>query len=295
MLLAYVDESGINFQEPNGFFKDGPYAIWSAVLVPDSKYFHLERLFYSLASDVLGIKDWKAEELHGSELWKSWVEGIRREEDVRLFFEEILQLAAKLNIRTVVGIHPKSPGLTSDADKVRELDRARYCFLHTLERTLSKMNETGVLISDKAGDERNDLADLVYERTRWRYNPGDSRTPRIVPKFKFEYQSCFLLDQLHYADSKTSLFIQFADQINFVLQRIHTHEYLRLFPDPGRPKADAAKVPVSPGTFNIFRKQVTAGYWLKEMKDVCFVDFKELQTNDCLTRNYLLGLNSQII
>lgn len=292
MLLAYVDETGINHQQQKGFFIDGPYAMWSAVLIPESKYFHLERLFYSLAQEVLGVKDWKKAELHGNVLWASRGESPGREKDVRHFFEEVIQLAAKLKIRTVLGIHQKDPSGIAAPAKIEELRRAQNSFLHMLEHTLSTMSETAILIADQAGSDVT-LENLLYERTRWRYNPGDIDKPSTAPRFKYEYQSCFLLDQLHRVDSKTSLFIQFADLINFVLQRVHTYSFLDSYKKRGRPLADISKIPVTLDTFRIYRDQISVGYWHDD--DVCLVDFgitDPALDADYFPKDYLKGITS---
>src|SRR6266851_6962031 len=72
MILGYIDESGINYsQDSKGYFYvDGPYAIWSCVLISEKRYFDLERAFQDLAKKYLG-NNIKKRELHATEIWKS--------------------------------------------------------------------------------------------------------------------------------------------------------------------------------------------------------------------------------
>ena len=52
MQLIYTDESGINYSNTDGLFKDGPYIIYGGICVDEKKYFHLERLFIDLIKSL---------------------------------------------------------------------------------------------------------------------------------------------------------------------------------------------------------------------------------------------------
>lgn len=257
MLLAYIDESGTNYKTGDGYFTDGPYAIWSGILVNEDKYFHVERGFYELGKGLLNIENWQKDELHASDIWNSVNEGVRKEDAVKKYFEELFQFIAKMHLPVVFGIQQKDPKAGKN-DKEEQLEKSRYSFLHGLEHQLAELQETGILIADAEQDSigRSKMADLVFERTKWRYNPGSTATSGKKPKFEFEFRSNFIIDQLHYVDSKNSLLIQFSDHVCFVLRRVLEHLYLVHYPSKngGKPKPDINKVPITEDTFNIFVK-----------------------------------------
>jgi hypothetical protein len=68
---------------------------------------------------------------------------------------------------------------------------------------------------------------MFYRKTKWRYNPGDDSEEFFKTPFKLEARSCFLLDQLHYVDSKNSLFTQVADNIIFLIRRYFCDFYIK--------------------------------------------------------------------
>lgn len=269
MILAYIDESGISYEVKNKFFKDGPYAIWSSVLVSETKYFHTERLFYELVKDLLGIKDWREIELHASEIWnrRGYFKRIPQKKIV-VYFEELFQLLSKLKLNVVVGIQQKNIKRRSPRAQKKELENSVYAFLTCLEHKLSELNETAVLIADSAEEEQTQrIQELLYERTKWRYNPGARRSRRYKSKFRFETYSCFFLDQIHYTDSSTSFFVQLSDHVAYVLQRVLAYSYLKCFPKASiRP--DINQVPLTPETFKFFSSCVSLGEYKVVLQDV---------------------------
>jgi len=282
MLLIYIDESGISREKVGGFWKDGPYIIWSCILIPENKYFHVERLFYELAKKLLNIKNWQKEELHANEIWNQGIKGKRKMDDVKKYFDELFQLISKLNLNIVFGIQQKNDNPCNDKEISNENNKAIFSFLHGIEYRLSDMEETGILIADGSKEKErnvnisyNDFEKMVFSRLQWRYNPGAIKEIIIESKYEFETNSCFILDQLHYADSKDSLFIQLSDHIAFVLQRVFTFKYLQNFHLAGVP-ADIAKVPVSSDTFITFvqNTKLLMAFYDEKIKDIRFTELK---------------------
>lgn len=265
MLLIYSDESGINYETKSGFFVDGPYAFWAGLLISESKYFHLERMFYDLVLKEHGLKNWQEKELHATDMWNNVKNDHQEKEKLKNYFEELVQLITKLSIPVVFGVQKK----TEVAKEREELVQCRYAFLHALEHQLSSINETGVLIVDK-GNQEDPMEGLVYDRTKWRYNPGDESVSLFPSKFIFESRSCFLLDQVHYVDSKKSLFAQLTDHVAFIIQRVFTYAYLKYFNHGSMLVADISKVPISRETFSFFLRNVTSAHFDKKIKDVSF-------------------------
>lgn len=277
MLLAYIDESGINYrQSKNNYFNiDGPYAIWSCVLINEMKYFSLERGFQDLAKKYLG-KYIKTQELHATKIWDGR-KTVGQDKKVRRYFEELIQFTGKLHIPVLFGIQQKNPNFRKKTkknrrEKTRELQKARYSLLSLLEYQLGEINETAILVSDLES-KKEELKNLVFERTKWRYNPPKKKAFGLIrPKFVFEYQSNSILDQLHYVDSKESILMQFADHISFVLRKTFEHLYLLNFPknDGSRPIADRNRLPVTEDTFNAFVTfcGVKSAFYDEKNKDV---------------------------
>jgi len=69
MILVYTDESGINYELHNKFFRDGPFIIRGGMCIDDTKYFHLERMFIQLIEDYFGIDNWQKQEIHATNIW----------------------------------------------------------------------------------------------------------------------------------------------------------------------------------------------------------------------------------
>lgn len=294
MLLAYIDESGINYGKSNRYWTDGPYAIWSSILINEKKYFDIERSFQDLAREFLKETRLRRE-LHANEIWESRKRSSIRKERVSKYFEELIQLTSKLRIPIIFGIQQKNPKFRSSNvhGKSIELSNARYSLLTLMEHKLAQLNETAVLVSDEEST-RQELKNLVFQRTKWRYSPPGRRTIGQKPKYEFEYRSNFILDQLHYVDSKDSLLIQFSDHICFVLKRVFEHMYLVEFPGPNKPSPDKSMVPICQETFNAFVSFcniMCANYNVRE-KDVMMTELSNLQDVQYLFETRTTGLST---
>jgi len=252
MILAYIDESGTNYQKINKYFKDGPYAIWSCILIDEKKYLDIERTFQTLAKRTLP-SDLCTRELHAYKIWEGRKIDTQHDKKVRKYFEELSQFISKLHIQILIGIQQKNPTISNRCvrKKKEELERSRYALISLIEHQLAECNETAILVSD-AEDSNEALKEMVLQRTKWRYSPTNKKIKGVKPKFQFEYNSNYILDQLHYVDSKSSLLIQFSDNICFILRKVLEHLYLLSYPDQNknRPIADVDHVPISCSTFN---------------------------------------------
>lgn len=294
MLLTYIDESGTNWKKTNGFWLDSPYIIWTGLMIPENKYFHVERMFYDLAKELLNITDWRRTELHATDLWNQAETGKRKKEDVRKYFEELFQLLTKLDLKVVASIHQKNSKIGLKNVQLGEMRKSIFAFMHGIEYKLSQLNETSILIADSQNKEEQkkrftDLEELVYNRTQWRYNPGQKSKWVVKSRYNFEARSCFILDQLYYADSKDCLFIQLVDHISFVVMKVFTYLYLKTFPTSITP--DLEKVPLSSETFNFFAKfiglQLT--WFEKELNDITIItlDSNNVYGTTIVPNNYL--------
>jgi hypothetical protein len=283
MLLTYIDESGVNYKKTNGFYSDGPYVIWCAILIHENKYFHLERLFSELLKS-LKIKDWSKIEAHATDIWsRKGNFGHISKDASKMYFEELFQLLAKLDIEIVFGIQQKFARSNWRKNQEVEKNNCRYALLHGLEHSLAKLNETSIIISDE-GDKEID--NLLFEKTQWRFNPGARKPRGQRSKYKFESLSCFLLDRVHFMNSQHSLFLQIADQVAFVIQRVFTYCYLIHFPNKFlKPEID--KVPISSETFAFVSKNISPAFFDTEANDVMFLDLEQSLSKE----NYL---NSRI-
>lgn len=272
MILVYIDESGINYKKTNGLFKDGPYLIWCGMLITEKKYFHLERLFCELAKD-LGIKDWRQVEAHATDIWacKKNFNHLSKK-IVRKYFEELFQLLVKLDIQIVIGLHPKKAYPSHTRIQKDEKNQCRFALLHGLEYRLSQLSETGVIISDESDIE---IDDLLFERTQWRFNPGARKPRKQRSRYRFETQSCFLLDRVHFIDSKKSVFLQIVDQIAFVIQRVFTFSNLKCFPREDH-TASKEMVPLSSETFAFASPNILMSSYSKEKNDIEFTEISEI-------------------
>lgn len=292
MLLAYIDETGINYKKSKGFFGDGPYIIWCTILIPENKYFHIERMFCDLAKQCLRIKDWEKSELHANVIWNEAQAGQRNLKDVKEYFEELFQLISKLSLSIIVGIQQKKANGASLPTQSKQIKLSMNACLTGLEHELSRLNETAILIADNSGT-KADLAlkEAVYQRTKWRYNPGNKKqTKKISKKFEFEYRSTTMLDQLHYTDSKSSLFIQLADHVSFIFNRIFTYAYLVYYPAKRRPVADINKLPISLETFQLllYKCQISSVFFEESASDYNISSLEhEYVPSNGLNANYI--------
>lgn len=284
MIIIYIDESGINYKKQEGYFKDGPYAIWVGVLIDDTKYFHIERAFYDLVKNRLAITDWRTNEIHASNLMRSIKKGKRTKYMVYKYFDELFQFLSKMHVKVVFGVQQKNPARIDKSEKQSELKKGMYSFLHIIEHELASFSETAILIADAESEKqydqiysfvKNELQELVFQRTKWRYNPGDKTKIVPKPKYEFEFKSNFIVDQLHYVESEESPLVQLVDNIAFVLRRVLELKYLAYFPENNRPRSKKSLIPIKEGTLNIFLKnsKVSYGYYIDSENDVTMDDF----------------------
>ena len=283
MQLIYTDESGINYKHHDeGLFNDGPFILYGAICVDDRKYFHLERLFLEIINDYFNIDDWIEHEVHGSDLWN--LKGIfqnESKEKIRGFFDEVLQLITKLNISTLICLGIKTKNSDKALQKI-EFSYVIYSFLHLIEMHLAECNDTGIIISDKQSITSNDgnvlLSDILYSKSLWRTNPKATTKPNVIQsKYKYESRACFILDNIHYIDSKHSLFNQIIDIILYSMMRVFTYKYIKI---TDTKNAEINKVPVTAMTFCHFFKNATKlSYYDIQEKDICFYDQNSLISN----------------
>ena len=282
MILAYIDESGKNYKKDkhNYFTADGPYGLWSCILVDEKKYFDVERTLQDLSKKYLKI-DPRKKELHATDIWESRKISQEKEKEVRYYFEELIQFISKMRIQVIFGVQQKNPSLKRDNRTIeKELAKAQYSLLTLLEYELAKMREPAVLVADLDPSSREGLKNLVFQRTKWRFQPPSRKIKSVKPKFLFEFQSHYIVDQLHHVQSQDSLLMQFSDNICFVLRKVLEHLYLLNFPkyDGSRPMADKNEVPITDSTFNSFVNfcEVKFAYFDEKVKDVSMGDLFNL-------------------
>lgn len=248
MNLIYVDESGINYKKEGDKFIDSPFVYYGAIAIEEFKYLHLERLFIDIIKEFFDIRDWRKVEVHATDIWclKGQFSTLTRQKS-SLFFEEIIQLLAKLSIPTIVGFSKK----TTRENRRNEIINAMYAMLHGIEKRLSDTNQAGVIISDKSDLKSEDglplLSRLLEERMEWRFGILGEKTTKT--KYKYESMSCFILDNIHYVDSSRSLFSQIIDIVLYVLMRV---VYFTFLLKAGTEQPLLELVPISPSTFNYF-------------------------------------------
>jgi hypothetical protein len=272
MLLTYIDESGTNYKKEGAFWKDGPFLVWTGLFIDEKKYYHLERLFCDLLKKI-DVKNWEKVEAHGTDIWnrKGQFSNLS-EQTVKNYFEELFQLLGKLDIQIVLTLEKKSANQKSPIQQKEEKGRCINAFIHAIDHELSKINQTSVLIADGGGDEQM-MDDIIFERTKWRYNPGARKTRKRPTKFQYESLSCFILDRIHYMDSSRSLFLQIVDQVSFVMQRVCTYAYLKNEPNPPI-VPDLSKVPVTTDTFNFATDNIVISTYDQSKNDIYFYNYR---------------------
>lgn len=281
MQLIYIDESGINYKVENGLFKDSPYVFYGGLCVDDRKYFHLERLFSDIIREFFSIDDWRKQEIHATDIWaKTGMFNSFDKIKAKEFFAEVVQMIAKLNLATLIGFCEKS--ISEDQNiQLKEISYSVYAFLHNVEHYLSGVNDTGIIISDMPSSNNSRdiplMSKLFRERMEWRFGCNSEKT--IKSKYQYESRSCFVLDNIHYVDSKKSLFNQITDILLFLVMRAFYYEYLKI----NHPQiADIEKVPLDMFNFNYFTcNNVCFTNFNTEIEDVVFTenDFLKITRN----------------
>lgn len=301
MLLIFADESGINYKEEAGFYKDGPFILQGGMCIHESNYFHLEKLFIDLIENYFSIDDWLMHEIHATDIWNRKGLFEKYEQNtIKKFFEELLQLICKLSIHCNIGITCK----TIQADsyfKSRDMAKAIYSFLHCIEYHLAEKRETGIIISDMAKDDKGevpsihrDLLDkILLERMHWRYNPKTKIEFTIQSRYEYESKSCYILDNIHYINSKHSIFIQIFDLIIYVIRKMLLFQFLVLRPDIKKPQDD--KNPVTISTFQFFLSQVARfAFYNDSTYDVSFTTGTQLANAESapfiIDKNFFLSI-----
>jgi len=270
MNLIYTDESGINYSLKNDCFIDGPFIIYGGICVDECKYFHLERLFLNVIEEYFNIEDWHKQEIHATAIWNR--EGNFKNYElstIRNFFDETLQLITKLNITTLVGYYRKTETVDSE-QKRKEISYAIYSFFHLVEYHLSQNNTTGIIISDKQSS-KTDCGDdifskIFYDRSSWRTNPKSIASPLLTSRFKYESRSCFILDNIHYVDSRYSIFNQITDIVVYIIMRVLTYKKFEI---ERTQEALLDKVPITSDTFKYyFLNSVKLTHYEVDIQDV---------------------------
>ncbi len=274
MQLIYTDESGINYSASSeGIFKDGPYIIYGGICIDEKKYFHLERLFIELIKVYFSIDNWKSEEIHASKMWRREGNFSKYTNiEISSFFNDVLQILVKLDIQTIIGLQRKSLEANNE-DKKKEESQAIYSYIHGIERYLSRKSETGIIIADQKQNVKDALFTKIFnDRSDWRIPSNLKLEPIITSKFDFESRLCFLLDNIHYVNSRDSLFIQVTDIVLFLIMRVWTYQTLRI----DKPEiADLSKVPVEKETFFYFvNHNLNVSSYNSEKNDVEFENVK---------------------
>jgi len=112
------------------------------------------------------------------------------------------------------------------------------------------------------------LSRLFRERIEWRF--GCESRKSVESRYQYESKSCFLLDNIHYVDSKRSLFNQVTDILLFVIMKTFYYEYLRKHKAS---VADIERVPVDVDNFNYFIcKNSFFSHYDENDKDVMFIE-----------------------
>lgn len=276
MLLTYIDESGINYKKgQNNLFVDGPYHVWVALLIDETKYFHMERLLCEMLKTI-GVKNWQELEAHATDIWsrKGGFTNLS-EKKALTYFEELFQLLKKLDIKVVTAVVPKNAKSHTYKNIISAESRnCQHALLQGIEHELGSVSETGVIIQDNTGN--NVMDELLFEKTQWRYNPG-ARKSRKHTKYLYESYSCFILDRVHSMDSKSSLFLQLADHVVYVIRKVLEYVYIR---DHTNIKQRKDLVPITSDTFKFTLQRSTLYTYSPESNDIVFIPFEDLFGGD---------------
>jgi hypothetical protein len=219
------------------------FFIYGGICINVQNYHLIEEAFKDLCKDILKIDNIYNKEIHAGNIFKrnKGFENLS-ENDVILYFDEVLQLLSKFNIPLIVGIAYKEAKIFGDLsiieNKIKLLASAIYSFLTSADYFLSQENSRGLIIADEITEKRyknieylKDLRNLYgknggikidllmnrifFERLK-RFNE-DEIEPIIKLKYKFESKIYSILDNIHFVRSNLSPFTQLADTILFLL------------------------------------------------------------------------------
>jgi len=136
------------------------------------------------------------------------------------------------------------------------------CFFNQVEKNLSTKVKNGILIADMAHEIRakrekrnpwefldesklkgskggsrieNVLRKIFFDTQSWKeIFVAISSKPVFKRRYMFEKRSHYLLDNIHYVDSRTSILIQLADILLFILNRIFSYTSLNYYEGSNR-------------------------------------------------------------
>jgi len=238
MFLIYTDESGTSFKKDEyGNFRDGPCLLYGGLAVEVGKLYMLESAFKALCNEILGIENIYEVEIKTGDIFygKNRFEGLEFDKKEE-FFREVLQLLAKFNVPMIAGLVYKDSNIfNSQLEKVAS---AIYAFFSALDTFLLEKGKYGIVIADEFGDNKDikeirellDSKNLVGKKggvklphllrriffeklNRFREY---SFEPIIPLRYRFESQIYSVVDNIHYVNSKFSVFNQLADIVLFL-------------------------------------------------------------------------------
>jgi hypothetical protein len=244
MYLIYTDETGSSFnKEMDGSFRDGPFFIYGGLSIDINKYEEIENSFKDLCKYFLHIDNVFRTEIHASDIfYKQGCYKNLSSTEVLLFYDEVLQLMAKFYVRMNIGITDKNANIfNNDAERSAA---SIHGFFYTLDQFLSEEGRRGLIIADELeefrlkeqtksdyfvflSDNKNlfgkkgglnlsvILRRIFYERIN-RFTEV-SIPPIIKLKYKYESKMYFILDNIHYVDSKLSIYTQLTDINLFII------------------------------------------------------------------------------
>jgi len=242
MFLVYTDESGTSFnKDSQGNFRDGPCLLYGGLAIEIRKLHMLESAFKALCKEILEISNIYEVEIKTGDIFYSKkkfkdLEFDRKKE----FFKEVLQLLAKFNVPMIVGLVYKDSNIfNSQLEKVAS---AIYAFFSALDAFLLRENSYGIIIADEFGNSADikEIRDLL-DNENLRGRKGGIKLPYllrrvffeklnrfseydfepIVPlRYRFESQIYSVVDNIHYVNSKFSVFNQLADIVLFLFNTL---------------------------------------------------------------------------
>jgi hypothetical protein len=257
MELIYSDESGTSFEKKDDqSFRDGEFVIYGGFSVDENKSWHLERTIFNIAKDIFKFDNIKDFELHAGDIF--WGERsfkrFTREKRYE-FFNETIQFLAKYGVNIYLGLMYKKSKIFEKP--VEFIGASMECSLNLVEQNLSNMAKNGILIADMSeeikgkrrkpdlwefldnskleGRREGPRIEIILKRILFATQSWKEifisipHTPFFNRKYKFEKRSHYLFDNIHYVDSKTSIFTQLADILLFIINRIFSYTTLKYY------------------------------------------------------------------
>lgn len=249
MLLIFADETGTSYETmEDGLFKDGDFFLYGGIPISPFKYIELEKLFTMMSHNYFDIKSRFDGEIHAGEIFhRQGVFQKFKPEHIREYFSEVIQLLVKFDVPLLVGVSFKRvlshPYKAVDAGRqLVTASNAISGFYVLCEHYLARKDTAGLIVADAFRDEeignrklnflsisdlttkkgvRTDLLmrRLFYDIQKWRIDPSGQQKPLISYKYSYEQKAAFLIDNIHYIDSRHSPMNQFVDVMLFVFSR----------------------------------------------------------------------------